>query len=384
MKGKMLRNLLIFMLAALFVGCATPQFKPTAFTPYQFEPDQYVAKVDTALILFDASSSMTQEYYKRQAKINIAKDVVYHMNQTIPEIKMNAGMRVFGQNPSVGPGNTVLVYGITDYSRAGLNSGIDAIQGDGLTTPMAAAMQAAGTDLETATGPMALILVSDGKNPVIPGLSYLDKDVETLKETYGDRLCIYTIGIGADPQGIGRLKTIADMGGCGFYTNADELATSGAMAAFVEKVLLAKRPMAPPPPPAPKAVAPPLKCPNAPREVEVDADGCWIAGMVHFDFDKSNIKPQYQAFLDDIASLLMDNPTVQMEISGDTDNIGTAEYNQVLSERRAESVKQYLIQKGIDADRLSTVGYGFRQPIATNNTEDGRAQNRRAELKQVP
>ena len=327
-------------------------------------------------MVFDASSSMTQEKFKDKFKINIAKEFVYRMNQTIPEVKMQAGLRAFGQDASVGPGDTALVYGVTEYTTSGLDGGINAIQGYGGTTPISVGLRGADKDLESVRGPMAIILVSDGKEPS-------EDPVETekaLKKKYGDRLCIYTVAVGDDIKGLNRLRQIAETGGCGFFSNADDLMSAPAMADFVTKVFLTRRP-APKPAPKPAAMAPmaPMdsdgdgvtddrdKCPNTPKGARVDANGCWI-------------KPQDEAILNEIASVMMQNPMLRIEIQGNTDSKGTAEYNQALSERRARSAKEYLIGRGIDSARIDTVGEGFRQPIATNDTADGRAQNRRDEF----
>jgi outer membrane protein OmpA-like peptidoglycan-associated protein len=102
---------------------------------------------------------------------------------------------------------------------------------------------------------------------------------------------------------------------------------------------------------------------------------------VFFDFDKSNLKPESFVELDKLVELLKKNPTVKIEISGYTDDKGDEKYNQVLSQKRAESVMDYLIQKGIDKIRLTAKGYGETQPIAPNDTEENKAKNRRTELK---
>ena len=105
------------------------------------------------------------------------------------------------------------------------------------------------------------------------------------------------------------------------------------------------------------------------------------ANNVFFDFDKSNLKPESFVELDKLVELLKKNPTVKIEISGYTDDKGDEKYNQVLSQKRAESVMDYLIQKGIDKIRLTAKGYGETQPIAPNDTEENKAKNRRTELK---
>ena len=108
--------------------------------------------------------------------------------------------------------------------------------------------------------------------------------------------------------------------------------------------------------------------------------GCWVIKDINFDFDKSNIKPQYHAGLDQVVTVLEQNPGLNVEVQGHTDNVGTQQYNQRLSERRAMSVKNYLVSKGIAKDRLTATGYGFSRPLTTNETEEGRAKNRRVQL----
>jgi OOP family OmpA-OmpF porin len=102
---------------------------------------------------------------------------------------------------------------------------------------------------------------------------------------------------------------------------------------------------------------------------------------IQFDLDKSNIKPEYQPILDEAVSSLKSKPNVKVVISGHTDNSGTAQYNMKLSEKRARSVMDYFVSKGISASRLQAVGHGFDEPIADNKTSEGRALNRRVELK---
>lgn len=99
---------------------------------------------------------------------------------------------------------------------------------------------------------------------------------------------------------------------------------------------------------------------------------------IHFDHDKSNIKPQFEPEVDKAARFLAQYPNSDAIIEGHTDSNGTDEYNRGLSQRRAETVKQALIYKhGVNPNRLTAVGYGESRPIATNNTADGRYTNRR-------
>lgn len=102
---------------------------------------------------------------------------------------------------------------------------------------------------------------------------------------------------------------------------------------------------------------------------------------IFFDTDKYDLRPESLIELDKLVSLLKTNPTLHIEISGHTDNQGSAEYNLNLSRNRARAVYDYLISKNIGSDRLTYAGYGLTQPIDTNNTEEGRANNRRTEFK---
>jgi len=101
---------------------------------------------------------------------------------------------------------------------------------------------------------------------------------------------------------------------------------------------------------------------------------------INFDFDKATIKPEFEGVLDAGVEVLKENPGVRVQVAGYTDSVGTDEYNQALSERRAKAVSGYLSSHGIEASRLSAVGFGETNPVADNKTADGRSQNRRVEL----
>jgi len=101
----------------------------------------------------------------------------------------------------------------------------------------------------------------------------------------------------------------------------------------------------------------------------------------NFAFDSAELTPEVRATLDENAAVLERETDVKVRIEGHTDSIGTEAYNQKLSERRAKAIEEFLISKGVSADRLEIVGYGPSNPIAPNNTKEGRAMNRRVELK---
>ena len=125
------------------------------------------------------------------------------------------------------------------------------------------------------------------------------------------------------------------------------------------------------------------KCSNTPARAEVGANGCWMLKDI-FASGKADIGPDAYKQLDDVALILLKNSSMRLEIQGHTDDTGSAVSNQQLSEERARSVANYLIRKGVAADRLEWKGYGQTRPLESNKTAEGREQNRRVELNPIP
>ena len=100
---------------------------------------------------------------------------------------------------------------------------------------------------------------------------------------------------------------------------------------------------------------------------------------VKFDFDKATIRPEFRDDIRSLAEFMKSYPSVSTTVEGHTDSIGSDQYNQRLSEQRAQSVRQALIDEGVDGSRLEAVGHGESRPIADNSTEEGRQMNRRVE-----
>ena len=125
------------------------------------------------------------------------------------------------------------------------------------------------------------------------------------------------------------------------------------------------------------------KCPGTPVGVKVDSRGCWVIKGVHFDTAKWDIKPEFYPILEEVVTVLANNPDLDVEIEGHTDNSGSLEFNQKLSENRAKAIMEYFIKEGINTKRLSAKGFGPSQPLDTNDSPEGRAKNRRVELKPI-
>jgi outer membrane protein OmpA-like peptidoglycan-associated protein len=159
---------------------------------------------------------------------------------------------------------------------------------------------------------------------------------------------------------------------------------------------------APPPPPPPEpVVAPPPPppppadsdgdgvtddkdaCPGTPAGAKVNAQGCeeqlTLRGVT-FENNSAKLTPNSTLTLDSVADILKQRPNFVVEVRGHTDNTGPDEHNMKLSQKRADAVMEYLISRGVPADKLTATGYGETQPIASNDTADGREQNRRVTL----
>lgn len=150
-------------------------------------------------------------------------------------------------------------------------------------------------------------------------------------------------------------------------------------------------PLPPPPPPVDSDRDGVLDqfdaCPGTPFGLKVDERGCAIKEAkitlrdINFEFNKATLTSEAKASLDKVADGLRGQPTMSLLIEGHTDSVGADTYNLKLSKQRAESARAYLIESGIDGGRLTAAGMGESQPVASNKTKDGRAENRRVEFK---
>ena len=164
-------------------------------------------------------------------------------------------------------------------------------------------------------------------------------------------------------------------------------AAKGCDGAIVPKPAPAAAP-APAPAPAPRAAAPapapaPVARPAAPALPAVAATKVTYASDAFFDFNKSALKAEGRAKLDDLVGKIKGISLEVIIAVGHTDSVGSDAYNQKLSVKRAESVKAYLVTKGIEKNRVYTEGKGEKQPVADNKTAEGRAKNRRVEIEVV-
>ena len=380
--------LLFGLLALLLAACATT--KPLApFNAVDLNPmlasGDYVLKANNFTVILDKSGSMGGKYKGKQ-KLDCARDLASAFNHTVPNANLTGALRMFGKKANVQPAGTDLLWGPATQNAAALDAGLNQVGFSNGDSPLNLALDATAQDFKSAQGNIAVVIFTDANKEVM-NYAAVKKSVMNLKSQFGDRICIYPVLIGADKEAAKFLAQVADDGGCGFMVKGEDVASGKGMADFVANVFLQKAPVV-------EIVcvdddgdlvcAELDKCPGTPKGAKVNKFGCWVLGDVLFDFDKYNIKPQYYRFLDDAARVFEMNPSIKVEIQGNTDNIGTAKYNMKLSLERAKSVMHYLVNKGVAKDRLAVRGFGFSRPVATNDTDEGRALNRRVELTPMP
>lgn len=387
MKSKHLKLALLVAASAFLVSCAA--YRPSLINP-DFQPVDLNSKLQAGLVkqkadnfyvILDASGSQ-EETYRGYTKFAIAQDFLHRFNQTIPDVPLNGALRAFGHSRRPFAVRTQLYYGPTVYTQEGFKAGLEQVAWGGAASPADLALDSAAGDMAPWSGRTALILVGDG---LYDGYDPVGA-ARRVKAQYGDNLCIYTILVGSeDPKAIQVMNEIAEAGECGFYQSAKYLESPQAMASWVEAVLFDQiEPVAAPAPmdtDSDGIMDNYDQCTDTPRGAPVNNVGCWLIPNVEFDFDRTAIKPDFAPGLDEVVGVMVANPDVRMDIFGFTDRIGTEEYNLGLSERRAEAVKNYLVDQGISPDRISTRGLGETMPVATNETPWGRERNRRAELR---
>ncbi|MDD5461041.1 MAG: OmpA family protein [Methylococcales bacterium] len=377
----------------LLTGCASQPTSTFQTFPAQdlsglISSGQYVQKADNFFVINDSSSSMAEEYsgsgYPAQpapTKFSVEKEILSRINLTIPNINLTTSIRSFGFGHCLSWGFTQLNLPPTPYSKPVFGSGIDNLVCASGGSPIADGINGTREDLLASTGNIAVLILSDGHDMDSGGV----KELQNLKQQYGDRVCVYSVWVGNEHEEYGRtvLNRLTNVGGCGYSTTADRISSPEDMMNFVKSIFLK--------PGAPKAADCSAldsdkdgvndcidKCPDTLPGSKVSVLGCWIVD-VKFDNDKAVIKPEYFPNLDQAAKAIKEHPELLIEVQGHTSKTGGFKHNMALSEHRALAVKNYLTE-GSHSPNITSRGYGWTRPIDTNDTEAGRANNRRVQL----
>ena len=432
---------LIFAMVILTQACASSQ--PTlSFEPGAIDTDKYVRKVDQFVVIADGSLSMNDRW-QRQRKLGISEDFLISLSQTTPDLGYDGGLRTFGRGLCKSQGKTVSIIEIGEYLSSSFSDGVARFSCANGTSPLNLALDAAGADLFKRDARTAIVIVTDsldmGKKEVAAAeelASAFGENLEIYAVQIGDnkkarQLLEKVVASG----GSGYLKPASklttpramaqfvadvflwpDADGDGVPDHLDECPDTpkgvevDAVGCPIDSDgdgvpdYLDKCPGTPrgakvdakgcPVDSDGDGVPDYLdKCPGTPRGVPVDDTGCPIAGIevagdewfvrgqVLFDVNRNTIKPEAAEILLRVANFLRKNQQYTVEIQGNTDSTGPLAWNMQLSEKRADAVKSYMVANGVAADRLTTKGFGPNEPLAPNNTAEGRAKNRRVDFK---
>ncbi|GEM_PF-436600 len=447
MKHPVSNVVLVLMIASLMGACATTSYQPVpAFTPVDVDAGGHALKSQNVAVILDASSSMG-EGYQQWKKLDIATAVVHNMSETIPaDMGVKSGLRIFGGDPKTFSKSTSVVDDVGNFDKVEVDKALSTITKAGGPSPLGKAAAAVSDDLEGLDGTSAVIIVTDAKGMgaqqiagataikekfgdslcLYPILVGDDANGQKLMEEIariggcgfavnadelasGQQMADYVqkvfIGKMMDSDGDGVSDAMdkcpgtpagvkVDTAGCSLDSDKDGVPDyldrcPGTPAGM--KVDQTGCPLDSDGDGVPDSLD---KCPGTPSGVKVDVSGCpltvlqsgavsWTFNEISFEVSKADIKPVSYGILDEIAAAIGANPQLKVVVEGHTDNTGARAFNMDLSNRRAQSVVNYLVGKGVSPSRLSARGYGPDRPIAENATKLGRSKNRRVQFTKV-
>ena len=340
------------MSLALIAACSSTPYTPVASQADPVDVTAYAPKVDSFVVILDTSSSMEEEYQGRP-KAHTAQDLVATFNNAVPDLAFNAGLVTFGKpcDKRFGSGEASAAYGMTSYQEGDFGEALAAIECTGGTTPMSEGIDAAAQLLSATNRATAVFLVSDFQWIDAPAVAV---SIDELKKQHGNNVCLHTIKVGNNTTGDELISELNNAAGCDSAVGSDAISSASAMSGYVTDTLM------------------------APLHYEKHT----VSATALFDFNKAILKDQGKAELRNLGeSIRSQGMSVgDIDVIGHTDIIGNETYNHELSVRRAQSVKDFLVSAGVNADIIDVIGKGESEPVASNETEEGRAQNRRVEI----
>lgn len=360
---------------AVMTACASPPIPyktPVAVTP----PSGSVAVAQT-VTLFDVSGS--QELIFADGKATLES-----LTAAMPDGNYTASTIVFG-------GFKRESTDVARFDRAKLATAANNASFLKGTTPIFSVLEIEVAEaIGNGDGKASIVLISDGVATDYAGHSGVDEQTiaaaRTVVEGRSGETCFHTIQLGDDPAGGALMSGIAGVTPCGSFRSASSLGSASALQAFSRGAYLGGAM-----PVAAVVTASDIDgdgvadaidaCPDTPRGAQVDNRGCWTIKHLQFAVNGSTIEGNYDEGLQEAIRVLAANPNVRIRIDGHSDSDGSAEYNQMLSEKRATAVREYFVVKGgLATSRFEVKGFGESKPIAPNDTKANKRTNRRVEL----
>ncbi len=314
-----------------------------------------VKKIDNFVLFLDQSGSMAMTHGDfGKTKIDMAKETMANLNKAIPSLDYTSSMFLFA--PFEGEAQPA------KYSKSAMAGAVAGVPDDfdifNRRTPLGNGLMDLDPVLAGLSGETALIIFTDGASNI--GADPIAQ-ARALYAKYGDRLCIHVVSYADTPHGQMIIDEIRALSSCTVVADYASLSAPGGMDKFTKEIFY-------------EEVA------DAPAPVAVPVAKETITFSLHFGFDKYQITDEMIPVLEQAKMILEESPSAEFVVAGHTDSTGPEKYNQGLSERRADSVKKWLVSNGVSASQLEAKGYGELAPKYDNATKEGRKLNRRVEI----
>lgn len=317
------------------------------------QKEDFIRTADNFIILFDSSSSMKEFVNKgtKETKYDVVKKILGERQRILPDLGYNAGLYIYTPFQEV--------YPMAPYDPAKFAAAIDNLPAEPKgRTPLPEGIRAIGPVLEKVSGKTAVFIFSDGTFNHLTGVKLPEDHTRELAEQHN--VCFYMISSATKYPAEKRLTDMSKANACSRVIPIE---------AFINN---------------PGYMTGALYTVKSSAVVETTTEAR-IAGLKaqdgNFAFNKHDLRPEFQSELDEVGKFLQNNPNAYVMLVGYTDSVGSAEYNLDLSLRRANSAANHLTANhNIDRDRIVVNYYGEANPIASNDTDEGRAQNRRVEV----
>jgi OmpA-OmpF porin, OOP family len=337
------RSLAVAAVSALtLAGCMTIPYTGELVTRPVVPAANEQMTLDQIIVLVDATGSMTGNKFRQ------TKALVNAFAGAMPDGTYEAGISSFS---GVSEQDWVRCP-LAPYDRARFQNCEARIVLLGSSTPLDHAIEILSQEMAGKTGNGALLVFSDG---LVPDERAVYGACETMRSAHQGRLCIYTVHMGRRARGRQLLAGMTGTVGCGTTWHWADLDSPAAIDQMVRTIFF-----------GPRAVE------QAPPE-----RGVTLLGDVLFDLDRDVLKPAGKVEVDKVVAMLKANPGTSIVIEGHTCDLGSNAYNMDLSQRRAQTVRNYLVSQGIDGSRLTTRAYGETRPAVPNTSAANRRLNRR-------
>jgi len=314
--------------------------------------DVLVRTADNVIVLMDASSSMAFSHRKyKKTNYELEKEALNAGYARLPDLGYNVG--IYNFSPSWKE-----IYPVQKFDAAKVSAAMQQLPAKPSgRTPLVAGLDKLEGVLKGLSGKTFVYIFSDGGYEQAPGKDPGNKTAELARKY---NVCFIVISYATDPDGVKRVKDMGKANSCSRVIPFDSYITN------------------------PYYALGPLYYTSSVKTTEIiskkKAVGVKVAD-IHFDYDAFTLKAQEKEELNQLGKFLQDNPKTFVAVQGFTDNRGTPEYNMNLSRERAEAVADYLIKNfKLDSGRVAAVWYGEANPVASNDTVEGRAKNRRVEV----